>query len=208
MNDVTAERWLPVVGYEGLYEVSDWGRVKSLPRNTTRGGILKQATDKRGAKRVNLSKYGVQEVRLVHHLVLQAFVGPCPDGLEGCHWDGDPSNNFLPNLRWDTRESNMADMVRHGRGNVSVEVCPRGHEYTPENTETKMYDGKPRRFCIACKPVLFRAAYERRKAQGLTKWKPNSELTPEQLARRREQAAERQRRYQARKKAAESSGLS
>jgi hypothetical protein len=49
-----------------------------------------------------------------HRLVLLAFVGPCPEGLEGCHNDGDPSNNRLDNLRWDTRESNMADQIKHG----------------------------------------------------------------------------------------------
>lgn len=161
MDDGTAERWLPVVDYEGLYEISDWGRVNSLPRNTTRGGILKQATDKRGAKRVNLTKYGVQEVRLVHHLVLEAFVGPCPDGFEGCHWDGVPSNNYLSNLRWDTRESNMADMVRHGRGNVAVTHCPEDHEYTPENTYINPLG---RRVCRTCMRASGLAAYYQKRA--------------------------------------------
>lgn len=51
---------------------------------------------------------------LVHRLVLEAFVGPCPEGLECCHEDGDPMNNTVGNLRWGTRESNYADSVRHG----------------------------------------------------------------------------------------------
>lgn len=54
---------------------------------------------------------------LVHHLVLKAFVGPQPLGLECCHRDGDPANNEDTNLRWDTRQSNVHDMWRHGTAN-------------------------------------------------------------------------------------------
>jgi len=50
----------------------------------------------------------------VHTLVLSAFVGPCPDGLEACHKDGDRGNNAASNLRWDTHASNAADMLQHG----------------------------------------------------------------------------------------------
>jgi hypothetical protein len=52
--------------------------------------------------------------RLVHRLVLEAFVGPCPDGMECCHDDGNPSNNRLDNLRWDTKRNNQNDRLRHG----------------------------------------------------------------------------------------------
>jgi hypothetical protein len=50
----------------------------------------------------------------VHHLVLCAFVGPCPKGQEGCHNDGDPTNNRVTNLRWDSHIGNLADMDKHG----------------------------------------------------------------------------------------------
>jgi hypothetical protein len=50
----------------------------------------------------------------VHRLVLEAFVGPCPAGMEACHADGDPENNTVGNLRWDTRTANHADKARHG----------------------------------------------------------------------------------------------
>jgi hypothetical protein len=53
--------------------------------------------------------------RRVHRLILEAFVGPCPEGMEACHEDGDPSNNRPSNLRWDTKLANKADMIRHGR---------------------------------------------------------------------------------------------
>lgn len=52
--------------------------------------------------------------RFVHNLVLEAFVGPPPEGMECCHNDGNPSNNSIENLRWDTHISNMADRVTHG----------------------------------------------------------------------------------------------
>jgi hypothetical protein len=57
---------------------------------------------------------GRGRIRAVHRLVLEAFVGPCPPGMEGCHGDGNPANNALPNLRWDSHSGNQLDAVRHG----------------------------------------------------------------------------------------------
>lgn len=111
------ERWLPVRGYEGVYEVSDLGRVRSVNRVDTygrrrRGKVLKPAGQ---YPMVVLSCGGETTTRTVHSMVLEAFVGPCPAGMEGCHEDGDPWNCVLSNLRWDTRKANAADMLRHGR---------------------------------------------------------------------------------------------
>lgn len=61
----------------------------------------------------------------VHRLVLELFVGPQPIGMEACHNDGDPTNNHVENLRWDTREGNWQDRKRHGRG-VDGERNPGG----------------------------------------------------------------------------------
>lgn len=66
---------------------------------------------------MNLSKSNAVESFLVHRLVLTAFVGPCPEGMEGCHEDGDPSNNRATNLRWDTHKNNQLDMHKHGTCN-------------------------------------------------------------------------------------------
>lgn len=63
---------------------------------------------------VNLHRDGRKFRRYIHRLVLEAFVGPRPPGLICCHWDGDPANNRLENLRWDTYKSNCDDMLRHG----------------------------------------------------------------------------------------------
>lgn len=53
--------------------------------------------------------------KYVHRLVLETFVGECPPGMEGCHNDGDASNNAIHNLRWDTRLGNMRDMAEQGK---------------------------------------------------------------------------------------------
>ena len=59
---------------------------------------------------------GFKSVR-VHRLVLTTFKGPCPKGYEGCHNDGDKSNNHLSNIRWDTRANNLLDKIDHGTDN-------------------------------------------------------------------------------------------
>ena len=53
--------------------------------------------------------------RPIHRLVLETFVGPCPEGLVSCHGDDDSSNNALSNLRWDTQAKNMQDAIRNGK---------------------------------------------------------------------------------------------
>jgi hypothetical protein len=123
-----AERWLPVVGYEGCYEVSDHGRIRSVARvverHYARGKpmrplpvstkIRRQFPSPKGYPSVSLSKRGVIKTKQVHALVLTAFVGVCPPGYEACHWDGDRTNPRLTNLRWGTGVDNAADMRRHG----------------------------------------------------------------------------------------------
>lgn len=107
------ERWVWVPGYEGVYAVSDAGRVLSMPRPRARGGILKSPKGSGGYPTVALVMHGIQKPFRVHTLVLTAFVGPCPDGFVACHYDGDPSNNRLDNLRWASVKDNAADLKRH-----------------------------------------------------------------------------------------------
>lgn len=66
--------------------------------------------------------------RFIHHLVLETFVGPCLDGMQCCHWDGNFKNNNLKNLRWDTPKANHADKIRHG-------TVKRGRENARTNTK-------------------------------------------------------------------------
>jgi len=112
------EIWLPIRGYEGLYEVSDLGRVKSLARiagkNIIEDRLLRGRVTEYGYVRVTLSRDSRTKSFAVHRLVLEAFVGPCPEGMEGCHGNGTPADNRKDNLRWDTPESNWQDKVKHG----------------------------------------------------------------------------------------------
>lgn len=114
------ERWLPVPGYEATHEVSDLGRVRSLSRLNTRGfkrkgKILSTGPNQFGYEVAQLYTPGkVRRAFFVHRLVLTAFVGPCPPGMEGCHGPGGKRDNRLSNLRWDTSTANALDKRKHG----------------------------------------------------------------------------------------------
>jgi hypothetical protein len=102
------EEWRDVVGFEGRYEVSNWGRVRSLAYRSTLGPqILQPSCNYAGYQVLTLGK-ARRQFRL-HVLVLEAFVGLRPEGMQACHRDNDKSNNRLSNLRWDTPSGNIAD---------------------------------------------------------------------------------------------------
>lgn len=103
-----SEIWKSVVGFEGLYEVSDLGRVRN------RHGKVLQHSYVGKYPHLPLRKNGRQYGRLIHRAVLEAFKGPCPKEHEGAHDDGDPENNKLGNLFWKTRTANALDKHRHG----------------------------------------------------------------------------------------------
>ncbi len=150
------ELWKPVVGYEGLYEVSDAGRVRSVERMVRHnyGGmkrvpsrILKAGAGEAGHLHVGLWRDNKMSNQLVHRLVATAFIGPPEQGMKACHNDGHPSNNRVENLRWDTQKGNLADRKIHGTNFYSNKThCPQGHEYSDENT---IWSGNTRR-CRAC----------------------------------------------------------
>lgn len=156
----TDEEWRPVVGYEGAYEVSDMGRVRSLDRpiphgrypgktRIMRGRVLRPALSA-GYPHVNLSVSGVGRAAKIHWLVAAAFIGPRPDGALVCHRNGDSTDNRVENLRYGTYSENLNDMIRHGRHfQVEKTRCVHGHEYTPENTIVRA-PGDGRRRCRAC----------------------------------------------------------
>lgn len=150
------EEWKPVPGHEGSYEVSSEGRVRSLDREIVRsnghtyalkGKVLAQIVSLHGRKQVNLSG----KTRLVHQLVLEAFVGPRPEGTECCHYDDDRGNNRLSNLRWGTSSENELDKVRNGNHrNARKTRCVNGHELSGENLREYRNGERINRVCIAC----------------------------------------------------------
>mgnify|MGYP001809888964 CR=1 FL=1 len=120
MNQIL-EHWLPVVGFEGAYEVSNLGNVRSLSRQIkmkdgrTRyksGVCLKPRPNPAGYLRVGLG--GNARDRYIHALVAEAFIGPRPKGLDVNHIDGDKTNNAVDNLEYCTRKVNINHAVKLG----------------------------------------------------------------------------------------------
>jgi len=104
------ETWKLVPGYDGKYEVSDQGQIRSYQRRPE-GRILRPGRMPGGHLSVALGRKNSQ---CVHKLVLLAFVGAAPDRHECLHINGDPADNRLSNLRWGTRSENMKDAYAHG----------------------------------------------------------------------------------------------
>lgn len=115
-----AEVWKAVPGYEGLYEVSDQGRVRSVDR-------VVQCTDGRARhlQGKELTPYqewsghvyvflGRKNRRKVHKLVAEAFMGPCPEGLVVRHLNGNPADNHVGNLAYGTQADNLHDCYSYG----------------------------------------------------------------------------------------------
>lgn len=165
------ERWLPLFEWEGFYEISNLGRVRSITRTVPsintgqrrfQGKILRQGTNPRhGYRFVNLCRDRTQQSVRVARLVLETFVGPCPLGMEALHWDDDKSNNHLSNLRWGTRSQNMEDRVRNGRHHyASRDYCDKGHLFDEENTLIRENGG---RRCKACRKEYQRIWAQRKR---------------------------------------------
>jgi hypothetical protein len=118
----TQEEWTWVIGRKGKYKVSTFGRVRSVPRycrirnggiRKVKGCILKPG--KGDYLFVGLANGNNTNDRVnVHILVLEAFIGPCPEGMEARHLDGNSYNPKLSNLKWGTPVQNARDRVTHG----------------------------------------------------------------------------------------------
>lgn len=116
------ERWKAVPGYEGIYEVSNLGRVKSMNRIVKRGDILqerkerikKQWANDDGYLQVKLSRDGINTNIGAHRLVAMAFLDNPYDLPEVNHKDGNRQNNCVDNLEWVTHIENIQDSIKRG----------------------------------------------------------------------------------------------
>lgn len=128
-EDIAQEEvWRAIEGYEGYYEVSDLGRVRSLDREITvatdptrapfvtrrKGKDLKPGIDRNGHVSVSLYREGECSQPVVHVLVLEAFVGARPPDHIALPLDGDPTNCRLDNLRWARWEDSQAQKEQRG----------------------------------------------------------------------------------------------
>ncbi len=139
------EEWRPVVGFEGRYEVSDAGRVASLPRPwVPRRTILKPVLANDGRY---LSVKCDRSTLLIHAIVCVAFHGPRPDGMQVRHLNGNGHDNAAANLAWGTSSENAFDRVDHGTHYWAARThCKNGHEFAGENVRMQ---GR-KRVCRAC----------------------------------------------------------
>ena len=140
------EKWLPIKEYEGLYEVSNYGRVRSLNyRNKGVSRILSCHAKVGYYIKVSLLKDGVRKYYSVHRLVAQAFLPPSSiDKTQVNHKNGDKQDNRVQcqgytNLEWCTPKENMANSIT--RYHLS-----RGHSNPSEAVRKNMSEGQKRRF--------------------------------------------------------------
>lgn len=153
----TPEEWRPVVGYEGLYEVSSHGNVRSTTRivphrmygsQRIKGKRRSLVLNPDGYPGLFLSKHGVDRHVSVHRLVAQAFCERSEDDTEVRHLDGNPANNHAYNLKWGTHSENMRDRIAHGTDrNVAKTHCVNGHEFSIGNTRLT---NEGHRVCKTC----------------------------------------------------------
>lgn len=157
------EHWLPILGFEGSYEVSDLGRVRSVDREIKtidgkivprKGKIIKPFLTANGYERVRLCLGSEKrERRFVHHIVAYAFLGPRPVGADIRHLNDVKTDNRVSNLLYGTRSQNLGDAVSNGKHYWSARSkCSYGHEYNADNT--RFYERRPghiTRVCRVCK---------------------------------------------------------
>ena len=156
---MTTEVWRPVPGWEGLYEASNLGRLRSFDKIVMRkngrplpvpGRIMRTSLNSGGYPSTVLVRDGVRTSVGVHMVVAAAFLGPRPDGAEVLHYDDVKTNNTVGNLRYGSRSDNSYDRVRNGIHNQARKAeCPKGHPYDEGNTY-RPPGSSGIRYCLKC----------------------------------------------------------
>lgn len=174
MCQCTSELWRPHPDWVGFYDVSTCGRVRSVDRAVPwargatawlTGRLLVQVPDGSGRPRVTLIRSNEPSGVVVCRLVLEAFVGWCPEGMEACHNNGRNTDNHLTNLRWDTHPENIRDSVRHGtHRNTRKSTCPRSHQLVAPNLKPAAA-AHGRRQCLACSRAYNDATAARKRCE-------------------------------------------
>lgn len=152
------ELWRPAAGYETLAEVSTLGRARSAKTKA----IKSQSAQRDGRLQVSIWDGTRSKPVRIHKLVARTFLGPCPQGCEIRHLDGDQTNNVVGNLAYGSHSENERDKLRHGTHfQASKTHCKNGHEFTAENTYVS--PKTKQRVCRTCS-ARWKRAYKARKA--------------------------------------------
>lgn len=142
-----------IEGYEGLYQISNLGNVKSLISNK----ILKPKKDKDGYLMVNLYKQGKVKTYKIHRLVTQAFIENPNNYLEVNHRDEDKTNNYVTNLEWCTREYNNNYGTRNKKTSKPVMCLETGKVYYSANEAARQTGFAQGNISLACNGKLKQA---------------------------------------------------
>lgn len=149
---MTTEQWRPIPGYEGRYDVSDQGRVRS---HHFGGRILQLRPNQQGYLTVELWAGNRGKRQRVHVLVALAFLGPRPDGMEVRHLNDVKDDARLANLAYGDHSTNMLDCVALGNHSQARKThCPSGHAYDEENTRWRSIGGRACRACQRARDVI------------------------------------------------------
>jgi NUMOD4 motif-containing protein/HNH endonuclease len=173
LDNTAIERWLPVIGWENFYEVSNLGRVRSILRITRnrngkmirrQGLILSPSTS--GQYKycsVVLSRDNVHTTKYIHHLVTEAFFGPLPMGQVRLHGPNGKDDNAITNLCYGTQAQNLEDRKRDGtHPQLNITHDKYGHILAAPNLVRLLWETKRHRNCLACHRTGANQSYAKR----------------------------------------------
>ena len=170
------EQWKPVVGYEGLYEVSNMGRARSFPRKGTKGGVIGVSYDSnKHYAHIALTKHGKSRTVSLHRVVAKAWIPNPENKPQVNHMDGDKTNNRVDNLEWVTNLENMHHALEHGlqKGYVyAIESNMRGVFQKKNGEVIAMYPCiKYAQFVTGvCNQNIFKVCQGKRRSAGGYEW--------------------------------------